>query len=89
MKISKYQYDDEVINHISFDDYHCAIEDEISIYSYKSSKYIVINILGLKEDDNSSAIVVFAYDAAFKPLRLVKDENIVIKILELYNNDND
>ena len=88
IKISKYQYDEDVLEHITFDDYHSAIEDAISIYEIEGQKYIVINILSLKEDDNSSANVVFEFNEAFKPLRLVKDERIVRFALKLYNNDN-
>lgn len=36
MQISKYQFYDNTINLITYDDYHQAVEDEMAIYKHKN-----------------------------------------------------
>ena len=38
MKVSKHQFRDDIFNFVTFDDYHEAIEDALSIYKVDESK---------------------------------------------------
>ena len=85
MKVSKYQFDDNVINFVTYDDYHQAVEDEIAIYSYNNQKYIVVGLFELIEE-GKHPYVVFKYNG--KLIGIEKDINIVNNILKQYEDDN-
>ena len=85
MKISKYQFEDSVINLVTYDDFHQAVEDEISIYTYENQKYIVIELYELVED-GKHPYIVFKFNG--KLLGVEKDIKIVENILTQYENDN-
>ena len=85
MKISKYQFEDSVINLVTYDDFHQAVEDEISIYTYENQKYIVIELYELVED-GKHPYIVFKFNG--KLLGVEKDIKIVENILNQYENDN-
>ena len=85
MKVSKYQFDDNVLNLVTYDDFHQAVEDEIAIYSYNNQKYIVIELFELIEEEKHP-YVVFKYNG--KLIGIEKDINIVNNILKQYEQDN-
>ena len=86
MKVSKHQFRDDIFNFVTFDDYHEAIEDALSIYNVDEKEYVVLWISNLTEDDNTDSCVVFEHLGFFK-LGLVKDVDIVNQVLLLYEND--
>lgn len=85
MKVSKYQFDDNVLNLVTYDDFHQAVEDEIAIYSYNNQKYIVVELCELIEEEKHP-YVVFKYNG--KLIGIEKDINIVNNILKQYEQDN-
>lgn len=84
MKISKYQFDKNTLNYVTYEDYHQAIEDEISIYKYKEKQYIVIELEKLLEEGYHPHIV-FKYNGKLEEVET--DEKIVAYILRLYYKD--
>ena len=86
MNISKYQFYNNVLEYITFDDYHEAIEDALSIYKINNKEYVVLWVSALKEEDNTDSYVVFEHLGFYK-LRLVKDIDVVKQVLSMYENE--
>ena len=86
MKISKYQFDKDVVNYVSFDDFHEAIEDAISIYKVDGVHYVVICIEKLKEDDGKETYVVFKLKD-YKYIELEDNADIINQVLKMYEED--
>ena len=86
MKISKYQFNDEVLMNVTFDDYHEANEDAMAMYCVDGQQYIVICISALKEDDGSETYVVFKNLGFFK-LEMEKNIEVIEKVLQMYEED--
>lgn len=86
MKISKFQFDEDIISKVSYDDFHEAIEDALSIYKIEDKYYIVICIDELKEDDGKDTLIVFK----LKDYKYIeKEDNIEIinRVLIMYEKD--
>ncbi|MCM1514722.1 MAG: hypothetical protein NC090_07005 [Anaeroplasma bactoclasticum] len=86
MKISAFQHQRDIVEKVSFEDYHQAIEDEISIYSYQEHDYIVIEIEEVLEDGYHPH-VVFQFLGAYQKLILEENDEIVEAILSQYEQD--
>ncbi len=84
MKISKYQFEKNTINYVTYEDYHQAVEDEMSIYRYKDREYIVVELENLKEDGEHPHIV-FKYNGKLEEVETNKE--IVSIILEFYEKE--
>ncbi|MCM1260137.1 MAG: hypothetical protein NC182_04270 [Prevotella sp.] len=86
MKISRYQHQPDIVKKVSFEDYHQAIEDEISIYSYQEQDYIVIEIEEVLEE-GCHPYVVFQFLGPYQTLILEENDEIVQAILSQYEQD--
>lgn len=86
MKISAYQHQSDIVKKVSFEDYHQAIEDEMSIYSYQGQHYIVIEIEEVLEE-GFHPHVVFQFLGAYQKLILEENDEIVEAILSQYAQD--
>ena len=84
MKISKYQFEEKTIELVTYDDFHQAVEDEISIYNFDGKQYLVVELAEVYEDGRNP-YVVFHYNGKLQGV--VLDEEIVKKILEMYEHD--